>query len=100
MSDIIYPVRFTDNTCCKCGAKNSVKYEQFRDGKLYSSMPIYDISSFTCERCGTRYFLQWDYNEDQDTFLPIITNTKKIKEFSSSIFNLHGDNERDIDVFV
>ena len=95
---IIFPIRFIDNTCCKCGAKNSIRYEQYKDGRLFNTMPIYAISSFTCEKCGTRYFINWKYDKETDDFLPIISNAKDIDSFSESIANVHNQYKRNLNM--
>lgn len=95
---IIFPVRFLNNTCCKCGAKHSVKYEQYKDGRLLDTMPIYDISSFTCEKCGTRYFINWNYDEESDSFLPVISNAVDIDKFSVAIAETHNQYKRNLNM--
>lgn len=95
---IIFPVRFIDNTCCKCGAKKSIRYEQYKDGRLCRDMPIYSISSFTCEKCGTRYFIKWEYNEEEDDFLPVISNAKDIDTFYNGISTLNMQYKRDLSI--
>lgn len=89
MEPVRFPISFRDNKyCCRCGAKDSMVYEQ--GNRTYKYLPIYSSSSIICEACNTRYFIKWIWNEEEQDFEPFASDGINIDLFAIDI-QKHND---------
>lgn len=91
MNNIIYPVRFRNNTCVHCGATDTLRFkDKFNN---ITKNPVYSVNNMICTKCGREYSIKWE-RESDEKMIPTCCSDNLILEFEQDIIKFSLEHKR------